>query len=264
MGLLETKKELEEQLDEALKAEAQEEQPKEEVEQPKEPEKEEVKEEEPKKEEPTNPDYARLRREAAAAKKKAQEEEQRRIELEQRLARQEEVVDYVDEDKQQRPDPEIAEVLIRHKMEKAEKEFMALEQNFAKGVDDYEDISKLYAQEVARSIYVQNPRLTPEQVMEAAKKTILVKASNYMNQGYDPIEELYHEAKQLGLKPVKKEPEKAASLDKVEANKQRSSGFVAAKGSGDGRMTREHAVTMTNQEWAKLPRAEKERLMRGL
>jgi len=91
-----------------------------------------------------------------------------------------------------------------------------------------------------------------------------------MQKGLDPIEEMYHEAKELGYsappKAVEQEEKKEIKpdLDKIAANRARNAGTAAAKGTGtSGQLTGSTAATLTAKEWAALPKAEKDRILNG-
>lgn len=243
---------------------------------PEEPVKEEEKkEEEPKKEELDNSGYARLRREAAAAQKKADFETTKRLEAETRLAALENPQTETEEIR--RPfDPEIEEVRQSLRMTKAEREFQSLEQKFRSKTPEYDAVSSEYAMAMAQSIRIQNPRLSPADIGERTKESILIKAANYMKEGFDPIEELFHEAKELGFtgKSLKKEEVKEEKAEVVEeeikpdmkklaANRAKSTGMAASGGKSEGQLTQLAASELTAQEWMKLPASEKKRLMYG-
>lgn len=281
MGLQSTLKELEEQLaaaeaeeakaneEVAVEEEAPKDEPEEEIveEEAKEPEapEEEEKKVETKDEEPAdNAAWAKMRREAAAAKRKAEEAEAKRIELELKLAEvqarlqpQEEVAEAP---RAAAVPPEVEEIIQTHRMVKAEQEFKALEDDFRKSNPGYDAVAAEYAMALAQSIKIQNRHLSQDQVVAETKKAILMKASNYINNGYDPIEELYHEARELGFTgrrvgaaPEPKE-ERALSPDlkKVAANRERSSGMAGASGKTGQNLTPQVALSLTVQEFAKL------------
>jgi hypothetical protein len=282
MGLLETKAELEKQLEDALKAEETElNEPEELEDQPIEIEEtspEETTPEEPKPEEkPSEPEklddsgYARLRREKAAAEKLARqaEEETRQLREEMSRLRQQPTPQ---EQSQPEPQaiPELKEIIETHRMTQAEREFMGYENNFKSKTPDYGDISAQYSKAIFDSIRIQNPRLSSQEIAERTKKTILIKAGQYLSQGFDPIEELYEEAKTLGFaalpkeETVEEESSKKPDLNKVSANRQRNAGMAGAKGrGGGGQLTRQAAADLTAAEWVKLPKAEKDRLLSG-
>lgn len=246
-------------VEEPVEEEKVEESPKEE-EKPAEPVKEEPKEEE----KPDNAAFARLRMEAAANKRRAEE-------LEARLKAKETPVD---DDAPSETDNILAEVVHAHRVTQAEKEFTMLEQNFRRGNPEYDSVSAQYAQALAASIRLENPRLSPVEIAEKTKQKILTKAANFMNQGYtDPIEAMYLEAKELGFKeikepvlnvdPVATQYAKAMKPDmaKLAANRAKSGGLAAASGKSESILTKQAAADLTVAEWQKLPADEKRRLL---
>lgn len=236
----------EEKVEEALKEE----------EKPAEPVKEEPKEEE----KPDNAAFARLRMEAAANKRRAEE-------LEARLKAKEAPVD---DDAPSETDNILAEVVHAHRITQAEKEFTMLEQNFRRGNPEYDSISAQYAQAIAASVRLENPRLSPVEIAEKTKQKILTKAANFMNQGYtDPIEAMYLEAKELGFKAIVEKKETATEekpapkpdMAKLAANRAKSGGLAAASGKSESILTKQAAADLTVAEWQKLPADEKRRLL---
>lgn len=231
----------------------------------------EEKKEEQKPSEEDERGYARLRREAAAAKKKAEEAEAKRLEAEAKLA---------ERDKEQQTEesaaaplnPLLEDMARSYQLSKAEREFNILETKFKKKRPDYEAVSAEYAMGLAQAIRIQNPRLTPVEVAEKTKETILIKAGNFLKDGFDPIEELYHEAKELGFagKSFRKEEAKQETeakeeprpdMKKLAANRARSTGMGASNGRSEGQLTQAAALDIPIQEFAKLPIAEKRRLL---
>lgn len=296
MSLEETIKELKEQIEEEEKKEGLEAEQEETVEAKEEPEekapeqedkaeekkdaepaetkKEELKIEEEKKEEkPDNAAFARMRREAAAAKKKAEEAEERRIAAETKLAAlQNPVEEEAIEARQPEVSPEIAQLLEDHRYGRAEKEFKNLESKFMASMPDYESVSAEYAMGMAQAIRIQNPRLSAQEIADKTKKEILLKAASFAKEGYDPIEELYHEAKDLGFtgKSMKreepkeeqvKEEEVKPDMKKVAANRQRSTNMSGTHGKSTNMMTKAAAAELTVAEWQALPKDEKRRLL---
>lgn len=285
MSLEETIKELKDQLAEEDKKEAAPE-PEEEAleEKPEEPKPEEKPEEkaeekpEEKKEapepEPDDRGYAKLRREKAAAERKADESESKRAALEARLAALEAAPLETEEPKAP-ANPEMDDIVRSHRMGKAEQEFKSLESRFRGKTPEYDMVSAEYAMALAQSIRIQNPKLSPTEIGDKTKEAILVKAANYMKDGFDPIEELFHEAKDLGFtgknlrkeEPKKEEPaeeqEIRPDMKKLAANRAKSTGMAAAGGKSTGQMTKQAAADLSAEEWVKLPAAEKRRLMYG-
>lgn len=231
----------------------------------KEEEEPEEKEEEVAEEKPDNAAYAKMRREAAAAKKRADD-----LEVELAVERNRKVEER--EAEEPSVNPEIQELVLSHRQTKAEREFTALEMKYAATNPEYESISSQYTTALAQSIKVQNPRLSPQEVAEKTLHTLLKKASGYINQGYDPIEELFHEAKELGITAKAAKREEAAEeeeeirpdMKKLAANRKRSTGMGAASGRSEGLMSLKHAATeLTNAQWKALSNSEKRRLMGG-
>lgn len=271
MSLTDTIKELKDQIAEEEKKEIdvveEEDQPEEEVkEEAKEEVKEEPKEEKPEEEEKLdNNGYRKLRREAAAAKKLAEDREAEIAELKSKLSspKEEEQVETV-----AAVDPEIQEVVRDHRMRNAEKEFQTLEAKFRSSTPEYDAVSNEYALALAQSIKIQNPRLSATEIAEKTKKTILFKASEWVQQGFDPIEELFHEAKELGFTGKKREEPKTEEeikpdMKKVAENRKKSTGMTGSNGKSEGQVTKQAASDFTVAEWKSLPASEKRRLMYG-
>lgn len=245
---------------------AEEEKPKEE----KKPEVEEEKSEEKKPEEeaPDSAAFQRLRREAAAAKKRADDAEAK-------LRAQDDVPEEKEDAAASVPlVPELEEVLEERRFRKAEREFQTMEAKVKRGLANYDEIAGEYTLALAQSIRLQNPRMGNDEIVEKTKRAILMKAANYMAEGYDPVEEIYHEAKDLGfsgasLKKMRESSEKPEEqeirpdMKKVAANRAKSSGMAGASGKSEGQMTAKAASELTVAEWSKLPAAEKKRLMYG-
>lgn len=221
-------------------------------EEPKEEPKEEVKEEKL-----DDSAYARIRRELAAEKKRVAELE---------AANKEE------------PDPnevinaELIDVIEERRRQKAELEFSRLEQGFAQITPGYEDtedavgIASQYKMAVYNSIRTAHPRLSHMELLDKTKETLLKKAGTYLNQGFDPIEEMYHDAVALGIKPqARQKPEVVEEgevlkpdLSKVAANKRRNAGMAAAKGASKGaEASIEFVANGGVQEWLKLSPEQK-------
>lgn len=274
MSLSDTIKELKDQIEEEKKKEEDVIDEQEEVEEPadapaeeekpEEPKSEEVKEEAKEEEKPDSAAFQRLRREAAAAKKRAEEAEAKLIASQDKPKEREQI-----NEEPSAPEvvPEIAEIVEDHRMKRAEREFQALEANFKANTPEYDAVAAEYAMAIAQSIRIQHPRLSPMDIAEKTKKTILIKAANFMRDGFDPIEELFHEAKDLGFTgksaQKKEEPEEEVKPDmkKVAANRARSTGMTAASGRSEGLMTKKAAADLTVAEWKRLPKAEKARLL---
>lgn len=218
--------------------------------------------------------YARLRREAAANKKLAEENKRRAEELERENAslRERGTSDSGKEAERATSSEvpsELIDIIERERVLKAAREFTQLEENFKRSApEDFEGVSSAYKAALYQSIRVQNPRMGHEELLEATHKSLLLKASNYLNAGYDPIEELYEEAKALGFKAQpqeeKREVERKPDLNKVAMNRKRNAGMAVSKGdAGLPQHTKKSATELTVAEWARLPVAEKQRLLYG-
>jgi len=234
----------------------------------KEEEKEKAEEPSKEKEELDDKGYARLRREAAAEKRRA---EQLQKELEE-LRKSKEIESSIEEPQITLP-PEFQSVIEDHRTNRAEKEFLILENKAKQQYPDYNAITTEYAAAMYQSIRLQNPRKSDIELNEMTKKAILMKAGELARAGYEnPVEEMYHEAKELGFtgksfqkeeKFQSKEEKIQPDLRRVAGNRKRSSGMAANNGRSEGMMTLGAAADLTAAEWAKLPVAEKRRLMYG-
>ena len=282
MSLVNVIEDLKSQLEEEKKKEEetiqQEEVKEDPAEQPEQKEPEAPKEEEKKveasEEKLDNSAYARMRREKAAAEKRALELESRLNKLEESFNRAPQPVEAptpVQEDI--RADTRLsAEIVESHQLQQAEKEFKVLEERFRQDNQNYDAVASEYASALAQSIKLQNPRLTPTEIAERTKRTILVKAADYLTRGFDPIQELYHDAVDLGFTGKKRAAEVSVEepkelrpdMKKVAANRERSSGMVAASGHSEGALTPFSAAGMTNAEWKRLPKSEKMKIFEQL
>jgi chromosome segregation ATPase len=240
-----------------------------EEEKPEAPVVEEEKKPEPEPEEKLdNSAYARMRREAAAAKRLAEEEAGKRAALEAELEKLRTGGAETESAEEIIPD-EVTELVQERRLAKAEREFEALEAEFKAQAPDYADVAAQYSKALAQSIRTMNPRMPIEDVIKETKKTLLVRAGEYMNKGYNPIEEIYNEAKELGFKALPKEEAKPLpeeikpDFKKVAENRKKSTGMAATGGESVAQVTKSSAADMTVEEWAKLSPADKKRLMYG-
>ncbi len=227
------------------------------VEEPDEPEeKPEEKAEEPAKveEKPDDAAFARMRREKAALEKQLRELKE---------PKQEEEADNPVES-------ELKEIIKERTYSKAEREFLSMESDFKRTNPEYASVAAEYAQIIASSIKAQNPRLSEADLVDRTKKFVLEKAGGYLRDGFNPIEELYQEAKELGItgksrekpEPEAKE-ERRPDLRKVAENRKRSAGTAGPAGEERGSLTKQSAAEMSVAEWKRLPADEKRRLMYG-
>lgn len=231
-----------------------------------EPEKEEIKEEKPEEKKPEIDDagFARLRREATAEKRRAEAAEKELAEL--RKAK--EVVELPVEAPLH---PEMQTVLEDHRINRAEREFSMFESKVKQQHPEYGAIATEYANAMAQAFRIQNPRKTDVEINDMTKRAILIKAGEFARAGYEnPVEEMYHEAKELGFtgksfqkQESSKEEKLEPDMKKVAENRKRSSGMAASHGRQEGLMTLNAAADLTAAEWSKLPKADKQRLLYG-
>lgn len=224
--------------------------------------KEEPKEEPKKEEELGNAGYARLRREAAAAEAKA-------ARLERELEEARKAKEPVEQREEVALPPELTDVLESHKVTQAERAFQSFEAEVLAKHPEYADISQQYAKDLYRSLQIQNPRKSHAELNEMTKMSILRRAGDLYNQGFEnPVEEMLHEAKELGYKVrAKEEPKEekmAPDMDKVAKNRERSAGMVAASGKSEGQMTPAFAANLDPSEWGKMSKEAKAAIFRQL
>lgn len=288
MGLAEHLVELKKELEEAEQREAAQTQDDPQPEPIKEPEPKPEEKPEPEPEKPAEPTpdpapktepepdgnaYQRIRREKAAAEKRAEAAE---AELaRERESKRAEVP--LEELPAEAPiDPELEEVKQTLRMSKAEREFQSLEQKFRAKEPEYDAISAEYAVALAQSIRLQNPRMSGNEIVEKTKETLLMKAAKYARDGFDPIEEMFHEAKDLGFtgKSLKREEPKKEEVEekevqikpdlaKVAENRARSTNMTAGRGMEEAQVTLRTAADYSPAEWMKVSPADKRRILAG-
>lgn len=288
MGLQETIEDLKNQITEVEKEEQaqepakEEEAPKQEQakEEPEKQQEEEKKEEpaqeqkeEPKKEEVDNSGFARLRREAKAAQEKAEKEAARVAELQAKLQEKEAQPEAKEE--VELP-PALQEMLQEHMYSKAEREYLAFEEQAKRGNPDYESVATAYVIEKARQIKAMEPDLSVLELQDRVKADILRSASSLMQKGFEnPALELYHRIKEAGYRMPeqpkeqkqevqKEEKPKVPDMKKVAENRARSSGMAGASGMSEPQLTPQAAANMTAREWSKLSPDQKDSVMKQL
>lgn len=149
----------------------------------------------------------------------------------------------------------------------AQEELISYEGTVRQKHPDYEDAKKYYANMLAFSIKSLNPKISDANLVKAVNNQIMLRASQLVNDGYEnPVQAIYDEVKSMGYqakKPEENKEEKKPDLDRVAANRARNAGMAAAAGSsGRGELTKSAAADLTVAEWAALPQAEKQRLLR--
>lgn len=273
MSLEQVQEELKKQLAEAEAAENKVEEPQPEPEPEKEAEKEPEKPAEPEKtdenkQKEENERFARLRREVADAKKAKEELERRLADLER--AKPVEQAQVQEPESVELP-PVVQDIIQEHTLTRAERELATFEADVRAQNPDYDAVAGQYTQSVYNGLRVLNPDMSQGQLAELTKRKVLEIAGTLLKNGYsNPVEELYHRAKEMGFRaPEKKaeeqkeEREVKPDMAKVAANRARSAGMAAASGEERGLMTKEAAAGLTAAEWMKLPIAERQRLMYG-
>ena len=256
-------------VDDATKEEPEKDEPEKQEEEKKE-EKEPEPKEEPKKEEVDNSGFARLRREAKAAQEKAEKEAARVAELQAKLQEKEAQPEAKEE--VELP-PALQEMLQDHMYSKAEREYIAFEEQAKRDNPDYESVSTAYVIEKARQIKAMEPDLSVSELQDRVKNDILHSASSLMRKGFEnPALELYHRIKEAGYRmpKQKREPEakeektKSPDMKKVAENRARSSGMAAASGISEPQLTPQAAANMSARDWSKLSPSQKEAVMKQL
>ena len=305
MGLKEVMEETRKQLEEAEKVDAVEveevvepkeepklEEPKVEEKSAEEPVKEEPKVEEPKLEK-TASDYARERRENRAAAKLAEELAAANARIAELTRPREVVAADVEPDRTENPQEwtewkiRKQDAIIRELSSKteavsreeqtrrirsqAEQEVIGYESQVRASNPDYDAAKSYYANMLAASIKIINPKVTNAQLVQAVNDKLMLRASELLNEGHEnPIAAMYEEVKQLGFQPPKTqekavEKEIKPDLAKVAANRARNAGTAAAQGDGGrGELTPKVAATLTNKEFARLKPEQKQRLFQQL
>lgn len=149
-------------------------------------------------------------------------------------------------------------------------EIQGYEAEVRQSAEDYDDVKKYYANMLAASIKIVNPKITNERLQKVVEERMISRAAELYNDGHvNPIAAMYQEAKSLGYQGSrassdegKEEKEIKPDLSKVAANRARNAGTAAAQGKGErGEITKAVAASMTNDEFRRLPVAERKRLM---
>lgn len=254
-------------LAEALEAEKEPEKVEEPVEVPEEkPIEEEKPKEEPKTEEkPDDSAFARLRRESAANKRRAEEAEAARDAALAKPTEVEEPVDAVA--------PELDSIIRDHRTARAEKEFKVFESQVRSSNPEYDAVTAEYAQALQGAIKIQNPRLSAPEIAELTKEALLQKAGKYARDGYaNPVEELFHEAKELGFTGASFQQKEEAKetpqpdMKKLAENRKRSAGTAGTSGESKTDMNRASIIQNgmpTNEEWQRLTPSQKREILQS-
>lgn len=152
----------------------------------------------------------------------------------------------------------------------AESELQIFEAEVRQQNPDYDDVKRYYANMLAASMKIVNPKLTNDKIVKMVGDRMMVRASELLNEGHDnPVSAMYEEAKRLGYQAPQRaegteEKVVKADLSKVAANRARNAGTAGGGGRSDrGELTPAVAAQMTNAEFAKLKPEEKRRLFGG-
>lgn len=252
-----------------------EEEKKEETPEPEPTEQEEKKEEEPPAKPEKEPDasgYRRLRLEKDAEKKRADALEARIRELEAKQAQPKQQEEEILYENTAQPDPELEQIKLENRYNAAQRALQQMEMAFREnGPDDYDDVAAQYAMTIQRSIALENPDLDAATLAEATRRKVLEIAANHKARGYDPVERIYLDGKKMGFKAFVREqetqekPVAKPDLTKVAANMKRNAGTAGAKGAGQrGQMTAAALAELPAHEYAKIPPAERKRILESL
>lgn len=113
--------------------------------------------------------------------------------------------------------------------------------------------------------------VSQDKIDALVNRKIIEVAALAQQAGHDPIEALYDfTINELGYEPrdaspkddVSSEDAKQPDMRRLADNRSRNAGTAAARGRGGKSLTLQEAVSMSTEEWARLPKAEQERLMR--
>jgi hypothetical protein len=149
----------------------------------------------------------------------------------------------------------------------------AFENEVAAQYPDYADARSDFILTQAKAILQENPSISREDLIKEVEMKGLYLAAKLKKQGYDnPALGIYEHIKAAGWKPQPRQTEQAEpveerkpDLNKIAQNRARNAGMVGGSGSGGGgELTKRSVQDMTNEEWSKLPIAQKEKIMRGM
>jgi hypothetical protein len=149
---------------------------------------------------------------------------------------------------------------------RAAQELTEYESQFKATVTDYDDVANFMVGELKKSFKRLNPSASEDQVLKQVQQHILLESSKLAAKGLNPVEELYHIAKnEYGYTPPTQAVEKKPDLAAIAKNQARSAGMAGAAGSPKraAPSTLQAAAEMTPAEWARLPAEDKRRIMGG-
>jgi hypothetical protein len=164
--------------------------------------------------------------------------------------------------------PVLQEMREKEIYDTAAQELVQYENMVRDKLEGYDEVSKAYLSHVQTAIQTYYPNANPAWVAQETRRKVLQRAAQYQKAGYNPVEALYHEAVEKGLKPTvqdnKKPDAPQPDLAKVAANRKRNAGVAAAKGAGgQPDITPEAAGGLTVAEWSQLPPEQKRLVLPG-
>jgi len=224
-------------------------------------------EEKPKEEELDASGYRRLRLEKEAERRRADDLERQIAELKAQKPQEPEQ----EEVEAPQTDYELEQIKLEKRYEAAERAVVAMEQDFKQSApEDFDDVSLQYKATIYRGLQADNPDYGHDQLLEATRRKLLEIAANHKAKGYNPIEKMYLDGKRMGFKSIPKQEESVQEelkpdLNKIAANKRRNAGTAGAKGAGErAQMTPAALADLPASEYAKIPLAERMRIMKSL
>jgi hypothetical protein len=236
-----------------------------------EPEHEPVKEPEPVKIEEPSVDkdaFARMRYQLSEERRKREELERMMQEKEQLRAIPAKDEDYeghvsarieTAEERLERLEREYAETKRvnqqKELLDRATQEFAEYESQFIAKAPDYEQARSHVLNSIAFSIKTLNPTITNAKLAEETAMALLKRGAVAVNQGMNPAEYIYHEARQMGYNPQPKQAQSEPSkpqLSTIAANKKKTANMAAATGSSGASYGVQDVLSMSNAEISRL------------
>jgi len=148
----------------------------------------------------------------------------------------------------------------------AVQKFSSLEAEFKTTVDDYDEVSEFMKNKFIEGVRIDNPFLSQEELSAKVREKVLTRSIQYHQDGLNPVEEIYHSAKEhygyvAKVEAAADDQRLRPDLNKVSANRKRNAGTAGAAGRGAiPELTREAASKMPVWEFALLSPEEKKRL----
>ena len=136
----------------------------------------------------------------------------------------------------------------------AVKEFQGFEAAFQKNTPDYEAAASHMKDRLADSYKLVNPNLTQQQVDSQVSNYILRNAAAAAQDGYNPAESLYNQAKErFGFTKPEVAVKRKTDLKKIDANRRKSASPLQSGGqTNSNHVSIESIAGMSMSEFAKL------------